>query len=204
MADRSPTEEAIRKALEANTRYYEALGRVTTEYVQTLTEIFSGVKLNLPPIRLGVPATEAGARPATAQAAPQPTPSPQIVAEVAMPALVLEGAPGEEVRGVFAVSNELGHDVSAPVMSRSIETPVGVVELRAAPALVEVATGAQALVEVGATVPEGLPSGESFEGQLSVPGLSSAVVTVILRRADPARGSASPAKRRSNATKRRR
>ena len=45
MAEQSGLDQIFRRALEANARYYEALGQVTTDYLKALAGVLGEVKL---------------------------------------------------------------------------------------------------------------------------------------------------------------
>ena len=67
MAERPGLDQVWRRAMEANARYYEALGQVTVDYLKALVGVLGDVRLP----------TVAGGRPAPpAQPAPPPAGRP--------------------------------------------------------------------------------------------------------------------------------
>src|SRR5262249_18657308 len=111
MAEQPGLEQIWRRALEANARYYEALGQVTTDYLKALAGVLADVKL---PTSLGGPDA---APVAPASAAPPPAPAPS--------AMVLEAPAGHSAVGAFMVQNRLGQRVAAPVVPSAFLDPSG-------------------------------------------------------------------------------
>jgi len=177
MAEPVGLEQVFRRALEANARYYEALGQVTTDYLKALVGVLGDVRL---PASLGGRPAAPAAPPAPA-AAPTPAPS----------AMVLEGAAGQTAVGAFMVQNRLGQPVAAPVVTSAFLDPSGV-ELRPAlafePEVVSLEPGEQMLVRVTATIDQRLEPGVAYRGDVTIPGLSGDRVALVLRRRDEANG----------------
>jgi hypothetical protein len=176
MAEDFRMDDALRRAIDANVRYYQALGQVTADYVRALAGVWSNVKL---PIDLGtirMPAVRAR------QAAPAPAPS---AAPESAPALVLEAEAGEEAVGVFMVDNSLGRAVSTTVTVGTFRAEDGT-ELRPAirvePAVVALEPGASTLVHLFAAVTDDLPAGRNLRAEVDVPGLAERAIPVVLRR----------------------
>lgn len=168
--------DGFKRAVDAQMRYYQALGNVTTEYLKTLMSIWTDAPL---PINLGP------FRP-TASTAPAATP-----AAAATPALVLEAEQGQQAHGAFMVENKLSRAVSAPVVTSAFIGPDGRElrpTMRVEPGIVSLEPGAKALVQIIATISEDLAAGAAYQGEVSVPGLSNTRVPLVLRR----RESASP------------
>jgi hypothetical protein len=171
MAEQPGLEQIWRRALEANARYYEALGQVTTEYLKALVGVLGDVKL---------PASLAGraAAPVPPAATP-PAPAPS--------AMVLEAPAGQPAVGAFMVQNRLGQRVAAPVVTSAFLDPSGV-EVRPAlafePDVVSLESGEQVLVRVTATIDERLEPGVGYRGEVTVPGLSGDRIALVLRRRD--------------------
>jgi hypothetical protein len=171
MAEQPGLEQIWRRALEANARYYEALGQVTTDYLKALAGVLGDIKL---PASLG----GRGAAPAApAPAAPAPAPS----------AMVLEAPAGQTAVGAFMVQNRLGQRVAAPVVPSAFLDPSGA-EVRPAlafePDVVSLESGEQVLVRVTATIDERLEPGVGYRGEVTVPGLSGDRIALVLRRRD--------------------
>src|SRR5687767_6002702 len=83
VAERTPFEDAVRRAYDANMRYWETVGRATTDYMQAVTRLWADAPLAFTP----------GAR---------PTQRPGVGewGDPHAPALLLEGAAGSEARAV--------------------------------------------------------------------------------------------------------
>ncbi|MEP6691316.1 MAG: hypothetical protein ABJD07_09175 [Gemmatimonadaceae bacterium] len=161
--------DGFKKAVDAQMRYYQALGDVTTEYVKSLMGIWSDVKL---PLNLGAlkPNASSAATPAAA---------------TATPALVLEAERGQQARGVFMVENKLTRHVVTPVVTSGFTGP-GERELRPTmriePGVVSLEPGARTLVHLIASINDEMVVGATYHGEISVPGLSDSRVPVVLRR----------------------
>src|SRR5687768_15999015 len=97
MADKQPLpfEEPFRRAMEANLRYYEALGQVTQEYWKALFGI-----LNTLPVRFGNGGATAS------------KPAANATASASAATLLLEKRLGSEAQDVFMVENRLPQTVS--------------------------------------------------------------------------------------------
>ncbi|MBV8200760.1 MAG: hypothetical protein JOZ15_09065 [Acidobacteria bacterium] len=172
------------RAIEANVRYYQALGEVTTQYLRSLAGLWGDWRL---PVDLG--AWRLSPTPAAATAPPAAAPpaaaSPAAAPAAAVPALVLEAEAGAQARGVFLVSNRLARRVSAPVMTSAFRDPSGREvrpALRVEPDLVTLEPGGQMLLEVVADVDQELDLDVAYRGAVSIPGLSDEQVPVVLRR----------------------
>jgi hypothetical protein len=186
VAERTPTGDTLRRAIEAYVDYYQSLGKATGEYVRTLTSILWGVDL---PITLGSSPRSSAEDERRSDPAPPPASSAETVT------LILEGSSGSDVRSVFAVSNDLDREVSAPVMSTGAVGPNTVLALRASPSIVTLARGERQLVEVGALISEEMVEGADYVGEVSVPGLSASGIPIVVRRvADVERETAPAAK----------
>jgi hypothetical protein len=197
MADKLPFEEPFRRAVEANLRYYEALGQVTQEYWKALF----GIMKNLP-VRLG-----GGGASSTSTAPPASSTAPASAAT-----LVLEGQAGSEAQGVFMVENRLPRTVSTAVVTSAFTDPSGRAvqhPLRIVPNVITLEPGGRTLVQIFATVAESLEPDVTYRGEVNVPGLSEHGIPVLLRRhvSSPGRGRAKarvPAPKRTAGRSRRR
>lgn len=181
MAERSGLDQVLRRAMEANARYYEALGQVTADYLKALVGVLGDVRL--PSVAVGRPAAP------TAPAAPPEAPAA---------AMVLEAAAGKSAVGAFMVQNRLSQRVTAPVVASAFldasgreAKPVLVFE----PDVVSLECGEQVLVRVTAAVDERLDAGASYRGEVTIPGLSGDRVPIVVRRS--AAAAAGRAKRRA-------
>jgi hypothetical protein len=190
MADPVGLDQAWRRALEANARYYEALGQVTADYLRTLMGVLGELRL---PARFGL--REAP------PAAPAPPPAPPA-------AMVLEAAAGQAAAGAFMVQNRLTQKVAAPVVASAFLDPSGHEArplLAFEPDVVALEPGEQMLVRVTARIDDRLESGVAYRGEVTIPGLSGDRVQLVLRRRASANGrdgAAAPRGRRKSRPRR--
>jgi hypothetical protein len=99
--------------------------------------------------------------------------------------MVLESESGSCAVGMFLVENRLRQAVSAPVAPSAFVDAKGrevVPRLAFLPEVVELQPGEQAVVRVAAAFDERLRPGVRYVGSISVPGVSSSSVAVVLRR----------------------
>src|SRR4051794_3207167 len=153
----------LRRVADANLPYYEALGKLTIDYVRTLRGPAAGIDpvVPLPP-----------------QSAPAPAPA-------AAPTLVLEAEAGGIGIGAFMVQNLLEERVSAPVSVSPYVAPDGreaALTLSLDPEVVTLEPGEQVLVRAAVRIDEGLEVGVGYRGEIGVPGLTGTRVPVVLRR----------------------
>jgi hypothetical protein len=203
MADKQPLpfEEPLRRAMEANLRYYEALGQVTQEYWKAMFGI-----LNTLPVRFGGGGATAS-KPGSANA----------TAPASAATLVLEGQLGSEAQGVFMVENRLPRTVSTAVVTSAFADPSGRAvqhPLRVVPSVITLEPGGRTLVQIFATVTDSLEPNVAYRGEANVPGLSEHGIPILLRRrpsdskddtATPqasAKRAKSPARRRTSSKRR--
>ena len=183
MADGSGIADLWRRALDVNVRYYDAYGKLATEWLRELAATMSDLRL---PLRLPTLVTDpVPTRPATSAPSP-PTPRPPPTAS--SPALLLEGDAGHEAVGVFLVDNGLPHPVEAPVTATPFVDERGVtadVALRFDPMVVALLPGEQVLVRVTATIPPDAEPDVGYRSELSIPGLPGTRVVLVLRRRPP-------------------
>lgn len=150
------------QAVTANIRYYDALGRLTARAARCMAGRVLQVSRfpeSSPPVR----------------AVPQQQPS----------GMLLESESGSCAVGMFLVENKLGQPVSAQVApSRFVDDEGREVEPRLAfsPEVVDLRPGEQTVVRVAAAFDETLRPGVRYLGTISVPGVSSSSVAVVLRR----------------------
>jgi hypothetical protein len=193
MADKLPFQEPLRLAMEANLRYYEALGQVTQEYFKALFGIVKDL-----PVRLG-----GGGANAASTARPANSTAPASAAT-----LVLEGQGGSEAQGVFMVENRLPRTVSTAVVTSAFADPSGRAvqhPLRVVPSVITLEPGGRTLVQIFAAVTDSLEPNVAYRGEVNVPGLSEHGIPVLLRRnlsapqrvAKPPRGGRAAAAKRA-------
>jgi hypothetical protein len=152
MADKSSFEEPFRRAMDANLKYYEALGKVTQEYFRALFGVFRDI-----PIRLPIGTTGSTG---SSHASAQPKPA-NASASTSAATLVLEAEAGTEANGVFLVENKLARTVSTAVMTSEFADPSGRAirpTLRVVPNVVTLEPGGRSLVQIFAAVSDDLES----------------------------------------------
>jgi len=166
MAEQLRLDETISRLFEANLRWYEALGRVSADYVRAVSRILTDTAVSRIP----------GASPAPARAA-------QPAAQAAT--LVLEAETGQLARGMFMVENRLGRQVSATVVTSAFVDPEQRQvwpTIRVQPGNLTLDPGGRALVQITALADDTLGENIRYAGHISVPGLSDAPIPVVLRR----------------------
>lgn len=171
MADKLPFEEPLRRAVDANMKYYEALGRITQDYWKSIFGIWREL-----PVRFG------GVQPASAGAAP-PAANPTASATAAT--LVLEAEAGGEAQGMFLVENRLSRIVSTAVVTSAFTNPSGRAvqpTIRVEPGVVTLPPGGRTLVQIFAFIDDALEADVPYRGEVNVPGLSESGIPVLLRR----------------------
>jgi hypothetical protein len=168
MADRPLMQDVMKRAFDANLRYWETVGRATTEYVQAVTKIWADAPITWTP---GV----------SSRAAVNGTPA----ATTAAPALLLEGFAGAQARATIMVSNDLDREAEAQISVSSLRGPDGrfvAMEIRTIPETVKLAAGARVPVTLAADITDALAEGVDYHGEINVPGLSPRGVPLVLRR----------------------
>jgi hypothetical protein len=98
--------------------------------------------------------------------------------------VVLQGAPGEEVSGAFLLQNLREEPVKATVLPTGfidVEGEQVDVLLRLTPNRIVLDANEEAVVEVVAAVPFDLPADAELRGAIHVPGLTTAMVPVLIR-----------------------
>jgi hypothetical protein len=98
--------------------------------------------------------------------------------------VVLQGAPGEEASGAFLLQNLRQEPVKATVLPTGFVNVDGErvdVELRLAPSRVVLDANEETVVEVMVSIPDDLPEGQQLQGAIHVPGLTTALVPVLIR-----------------------
>jgi hypothetical protein len=152
----------------------------------------------------GLPASAAAATRPAAHRAPSPA------AGTSAPALVLEAEAGKRAEGAFIVENLLSEGMSSPVVASVFASAEGR-ELRPRlafePEVVVLDAGEQVLVRVVATIDEALEPGVGYRGEVTVPGLVSRGLSMVVRRLESSEAQAptaeAPARRRASPSTRR-
>ena len=180
MADRTPMEDVLRRAFDANVRYWETVGRATTDYVQSVSKLWADSPISWKPASMSWnPAVWTEKRPTNADHHHD---------SAVAPALVLEGAAGSQARTVLIISNDLACDTDASVEVSRLRGPDGrfaSVEVRALPESLTLVAGARAPVTLVAEITDALHVDTDYHGEVTVPGLSAKGVPIVVRRRAP-------------------
>jgi hypothetical protein len=167
----SGLDDAIRKAIDLNVRYYSSLGRLTVDYWK---ELFSAVAT---PAKTSNPFGQF-----TAAVNPAPPAPPPTVSKAA--AMVMEAAPGSVAQGVFMVSNHLDSDVDSAVVASFFKDPSGNAiqpQFTFDPPRIGLKPGEQILVRVLTTIGPDIEPDTRYTGEFAVPDLKGTSVPVVLR-----------------------
>lgn len=191
MTDRDRVEALLRRIVEANLRYYEAVERLSVDYVRAVAGSVRSVGAGLPnEIAVGTTDktwTIRDPHHATVDAAAN------------APALVLEAEVGGSATGAFIVENLLAERMSSPVVVSAFVSDNGH-ELRPGlvldPEVVVLAAGEETLVRVVATVDEAFEPGVAYRAEVTVHGLVGPGLTMVVRRIEPSKAAAKPASKR--------
>jgi hypothetical protein len=171
----NPLEEAIRKAVDLNVRYYSSLGRLTLDYWRELLGAVTQLNLQM---NREIPSA---ARILQGAAASPVTPSPTPAKAATM---VIEADAGSVGVGVFMVENRLGSEVDSKVAATSFKDPRGG-EVQPNfifdPPRVALKPGEQILVRVSTTLDPTLECDTRYTGEFVVPGLRGTTIPVVLR-----------------------
>lgn len=174
MNDLKRLEESWRRVLDANMRYYEAIGTIAREYVSAMTNAWREA---IPPLTLRVPTA---ATHAAGQVRSTPSPAP-----ASTPALVLEAEAGQEARAAFVIFNDLSREISAPVTISALKDEAGTEArppLRMHPGILTLAPGARGVVEVHTAIDDTLTPDVGYFGTITVPDLTTGRIAVVVRR----------------------
>jgi hypothetical protein len=166
MANPSPVDELIRRAVDLNVRYYSAMGTLTANYLKDVLGTLSSVN----PLR--VQRTE-----------PQPNPASAKAQQSAV--MVLEAEAAGVALGVFLIENHLKHSVSTRVVPSTFTDPAGHVLQPAfafEPEAVVLQPGEQVLVRVRVPIDETLSPDVRYVGSFNIPELGGANIPIVLRR----------------------
>ena len=166
----SGIDDAIRKAIDLNVRYYSSLGKLTVDYWKELfSAVASPVKTNSPSGQFTGNSVQASAAPATVSKAA---------------AMVMEAAQGSVAQGVFMVENHLNTEVDSAVVASFFKDPSGnAVQPQFAfdPPRIALKPGEQTLVRVLTTIGPEVEPETRYTGEFAVPGLKGTSIPVVLR-----------------------
>jgi hypothetical protein len=157
MADSPDVGDIVRRAMQANARFYKGWVDLTLEYFRGIAEIFSGE-----PARTGAEA-----------------------AEPAAGVLVLEAEEGTAARGAFLVTNDLGRTLTCELVASEFADRGGgrvPAQVQFEPPRLELAPGEQRVVRVTIPIAAELNAGVAYAGEFSIEGLDGFSVPVVLRR----------------------
>jgi hypothetical protein len=164
---------ALKGAVDLNLRFYTALLKLSTDYVQSLGDLVSTAGAGA--VAAGATASQqpSGAAPPRAGAAPTPP----------IPPLLLAARAGADAVAAFVVENSLGRAVTARVAVRG-EGVAGRAAVR--PEVVSLGPGERCAVEVRVPVDASVEAERDHLGELSVPELAGRTIPFVVRRlADP-------------------
>ncbi len=158
MADGVDVAGMMKRAVQANARFYKGWMDLTLEYVRGISSILDG---------------EASA--------------PQSGAEMdtSAGALVMEGEAGSSVTGSFMVTNDLGRTVSCEFVSSVFNDPEGArVALKPVftPASLSLEPGEQRVVQATVEIGEELAAGVGYAAEFAIKGMDGFAVPVVVRR----------------------
>lgn len=171
--DRTPFEDVLKRAFDANLQYWETVNRAASDYVEVMAKVWRDAPISWTP-----GTTKRSSR---SPASPAREVEPRF-----MPALLLEGAAGTEARAVVMVRNDLDREAEAPVVPSVFRSPDGETRdlaVRAEPTRVRVGPGEQVAVTLAVDIPDDVAEGVGWRGEVNVPGLSERGVPVVVRRA---------------------
>ncbi len=160
MADAPDLSELVRRAIEANTRFYQGWVNLSLEYFRGITEIFGGVQSSV-------------------SEATSPT------STVGSDAVVLEAAGGAAASGAFLVTNDLGRSLKCELVASGFQGSDGQAaagEVVFDPASFELAPGEQRVVRASVVVDGRLSAGAAYTGTFGIKGMQGFSVPVVLRR----------------------
>lgn len=167
MADGLDVSEMMKRAVQANAKFYKGWMDLSLEYIRGLTGIIGG------PSETGdsMPEMDSGTG-----------------------ALILEGEAGALARGSFLVTNDLDRALSCAFVSSDFRDHANMVAPAAPvfdPPSVQLGAGEQRVIQVSITVSETLAPGVGYAGEFSIKGMDGFSVPVVLRRQHTA-GESSP------------
>lgn len=160
MADNVDVAEILKRAAQANARFYKGWTDLTLEYVRGLSSILNGEES-----------------------------APQSVAEMdtSAGALVMEGEEGSSVTGSFLVTNDLGRTIDCEFVSSVFNDPEGArltLKPLFTPAKLSLESGEQRVVQVTVAINNALAAGVGYSAEFSIKGMDGFAVPVVVRRLD--------------------
>jgi len=158
MADGLELNEMMKRAVQANAKFYKGWMDLTLEYVRGMAAILSGDPHE---------------------------PSPTTEMDAGGGALVLEGEAGRAVSGSFLVSNDLDRALSCDFVASDFVDPSGTrVDLNPTfePTRLDLRPGEQRVVQATVMVHDKLAPGVGYAGEFSIKGLDGFAVAVVVRR----------------------
>lgn len=177
-AERTGLGDALSRALQANARYYESIGQLTSSWLRELADVSAGMKL--PRVSLQTPSVSG---PRLTVVPPSSPSKPVATEEHAAATLVLEAAGGQSAIGAFLVENTLGRAVSQAVevgIFTDADGGEASLVLTFEPPVIELAAGEQVVVRTSVVVPESLA--RESRATVRVAGVPGAEIPVVVRR----------------------
>jgi hypothetical protein len=167
MANSEFLQQAWRRAMDLNIRYYSAIGRLAADYLKDLVST------------IGELSTSPSAPAAEPNHAHQPPPQPSAAT------MVLEAEASGNAIGVFLVHNHLDNVVSAKVVPSAFIDDAGHEihpKLNFEPDTIQLGPHEQILVRVTAAIDRALKAAVSYRGELNIPELAGTRIPVVVRR----------------------
>jgi len=163
-------DDAIRKAIDLNVRYYSSLGKLTVDYWK---ELLSAVAA---PVKGNSSSDQFTGSSVQASVARAPVPKPA--------AMVMEAAKESVAQGVFMVENHLSTEVDSTVVASFFKDPSGNAiqpQFTFDPPRIALKPGEQTLVRVLTTIGPEVEPETRYTGEFAVPGLKGTSIPVVLR-----------------------
>ena len=158
MAEGLDVSEIMKRAVQANAKFYKGWMDLSLEYFKSIAGIVGGPGETVD----ATPEMDSGTN-----------------------ALILEAEAGQVARGSFLVTNDLERVVSCAFMSADFKDHTGEPARTAVkfdPPAVQLAAGEQRVVEVAIAVDDALVPGVGYAGEFSIKGMDGFAVPVVLRR----------------------
>ncbi|MBC7894951.1 MAG: hypothetical protein H7066_06040 [Cytophagaceae bacterium] len=158
MAEGVDFSELMKRAVQANAKFYKGWLDLSFEYFRTIS---------------GVLGTETE------------TNTPVQEVDTGAGALVLEGEAGTMVHGSFLVSNDMDKPITAAFSGSDFRDPRGAsvaAKTSFEPTSLQLAPGEQKVVQVSIHIDDTLSAGVGYAGEISMKGLEGFTVPVVLRR----------------------
>lgn len=158
MADGLDIAEMMKRAVQANAKFYKGWMDLSLEYFKGISEIIAGPGQTVD----AMPEMDSGSN-----------------------ALILEGEAGQLARGSFLVTNDLERALSCAFVSSDFRDHANLTT-RAAPVFdppaVQLGAGEQRVIQVAVAIDEALSPGVGYAGEFSIKGMEGFAVPVVLRR----------------------